>query len=392
MKNTHTTYCIETPTNQLFNELNDLCNKVDAFSFKDYISIGGGFYRIFSYRLASYSDFLHPSALECRGTMFEIDADCNFIRIASRTPQKFFNAYENPMTMFDKTVLTSEIDIAMDKLDGSIISTFIDNDNIIRTKSHGSLHSEHAYNSNALLSADSDLESACYNAEQHNFTVNLEYTSPEYRIVLPYQEEKLTVLNIRHRETGEIIVGDKLKTLFPELYKKSVFVNQGNINKNYPIQEKFLKDSIDKVKEMKDIEGFVVKLKTGEMFKVKTNWYSSLHFTRDSIMVDSRLYEVVLTGGSDDLKQIFSTDKFSLEKIEKMERLVFMCYNKLQKDVETFVENHRQLQRKEFAAAVLKNLSTDMGQQGIAFNLYAGKEVNYKEIMMKYMREVLKNF
>lgn len=376
---------------QLFKELMQLVESTEAFTFKDFKSIGGGLYRIFTYRLASYTDFLQPSALECRGTMFEIDSTGEMIRLAAKTPPKFFNAYENPMTMFDKTVLTSDIEIAMDKLDGSIISTFIDNDNILRTKSHGSLYSDHAKNSNALLSGDVDLESACYNAEQHNYTVNLEYTSPEFRIVLPYQEEKLTVLNVRHQSTGELLVGDKLKEKFPDLYNRSVFFNNGNIIKTFPMC-KTLKESIDEARKLKNIEGFVVQLKNQQLFKVKTDWYSALHFRKESITIDSRLFEVVLTGGSDDLRQMFSTDEYSLKKIKKMEDLVFMCYNKLQDEIETFIKKYRHLERKEFAMTVQRELSTDLGRQGIAYQVYAGKEVDYKQILMKYMKEILKDF
>ncbi|UQJ95715.1 RNA ligase 1 and tail fiber attachment catalyst [Klebsiella phage CPRSB] len=31
--------------------------------------------RIFNYRMASYTDWLKPGALECRGIMFEMDGD-----------------------------------------------------------------------------------------------------------------------------------------------------------------------------------------------------------------------------------------------------------------------------------------------------------------------------
>ena len=51
-------------------------------------------YRIFTYQLASYSDFLLPDARECRGHMFEIDKDGNAVRCASMPPTKFFNLHE----------------------------------------------------------------------------------------------------------------------------------------------------------------------------------------------------------------------------------------------------------------------------------------------------------
>lgn len=375
----------------MFLELMQLCTINEAFEYKDSRSVAGGLYRTFSYRLASYSDFLLPSALECRGIMFEIREDGSMIRCAARPQHKFFNAYENPLVMFPNTMLSTEIVLAMDKLDGSIINTFKDNDGIIRTKSHTSLHSDHARNSTKLLHLDKDLLDAVTEADSQMYTVNLEYTSPEFRIVLPYQTEALTVLNVRHRGTGDLVTGDRLKDLFPVLHEKSVCAKEGNIDKSFPMCHT-LRDSIYAAYEMKDIEGFVLQLKDGTMTKVKTNWYCALHLSKDSINIDSRLYDVVLQDGSDDLRQMFSNDQYCLNKIDRMEKLVFSTYNHLQQTVEDFVKANKHLDRKEFALAVQDGLPKELNHQGLAFSLYNGKPVNYKEVMMKYMRDILEKF
>jgi len=378
-------------TETIFNELMTLTANNDAFSWKDFTSAGGGTYRIFSYRLASYSDFLEPSALEGRGSMFKIDENGNFVNIVARPPLKFFNAYENPFTMFDKSTLSSEIAVVMDKLDGSIISTFMDADYKVRTKSQASLHSDHAINSTAMLHKDKDFYEEIYQAEILGFTVNMEYTSPEYRIVLPYQEDGLTVLNVRHRQTGEMLVGERLKEAFPGLYKRSVSAKFGDIDSTFPMKETLI-ESIEAVRKMQDIEGYIIILKDGRICKVKTDWYSALHFTKDSINVDSRLYECIINKASDDLKQMFSTDLYSIKKIEKMEQLVFSCYNKLVNDSEAFYNKNKNLERKEYALEVQKVLPNELGMPGIAFLLYNSKPVDYNAIMLKYMKEVLKEF
>ena len=375
----------------IFNDLMQLTAQNDAFMWKDFVSPGGGKFRIFSYRLASYSDFLAPNALECRGTMFKIDDEGNFVGMASRTPMKFFNAYENPFTMFDKSTLSTEIEVVMDKLDGSIISTFMDSDYTVRTKSHASLHSDHAYNSTAMLLNDREFYNEIFYAETMGYTVNMEYTSPEYRIVLPYQEDKLTILNLRHRSTGELLIGERLFEFSQMLYKRSVFANDGVMNSSFPMKET-LYESIEAARTMKDIEGFVMILKDGRMCKVKTDWYCALHFTKDSINIDSRLYEAIINGGSDDLKQMFSTDAYCIKKIEKMEQLVFSCYNKLVHDVELFYETNKHLERKEYALKVQSEVQNELGKPGLAFALYNSKPVDYYAMMLKYMKDVLKDF
>lgn len=375
----------------IFNDLMALTEKNDAFMWKDFISPAGGFFRIFSYRLASYSDFLEPNALECRGSMFKIDDNGELIGWASRTPMKFFNAYENPFTMYDKDTPSSDIAVVMDKLDGSIISTFVDVDYQVRTKSHASLHSDHAYNSTKMLHADKELYNEVHYAESMGYTVNMEYTSPEFRIVLPYQEDGLTVLNLRNRQTGVLLVGAALKEFSPLLYERSVFAKYGEIDATFPMKET-LKESIDAVRTMTDIEGYVLILKDGRMCKIKTDWYCALHFTKDSINVDSRLYEAVINGGSDDLKQMFSTDLYAMKKIEKMEQLVFSCYNKLVHDVESFVNANKHLERKDYALKVQAELPNELGMPGLAFSLYNSKPVDYKGTLLKYMKDVLKDF
>lgn len=108
--------------------------------------------------------------------------------------------------------------------------------------------------------------------------------------------------------------------------------------------------------------------------------------------IDSRLYDVVLQDGSDDLRQMFSNDPYCLDKIDRMEKLVFSTHNNLKQTVEDFVKTYKHLDRKEFALVVQRNLPKDLNHQGLAFALYNDKPANYKEVMSKYMKDVLANF
>lgn len=376
---------------EIYNDLMELCESNDAFFYIDHTSPGGGLYRVFTYRLASYTDFTNKNALETRGSMWEIDSNGIMIRCAARTMKKFFNAYENPYTMFSTDTTCEDIAVVMPKLDGSIISTFRDNDGEIRCKSHTSLSSDHAINSTRLLNENQNLYQYIDEADRLGYTVNLEYTSPEYRIVLPYQVEQLFVLNVRHRISGELLCGKALRDKFPCLSQYSTNMTGNDIHHTFPIMPTF-KESIDKVRSMLDIEGFVCIMKDGTMCKIKTDWYCSLHLTKDSILIDSHLYEAVLTGASDDLKQLFSTDTYAMDKILRMEQLVFSCYNALQDEVESFVHAYKHLERKEFAQKVQQDLPNVLNRQGLAFALYNGKSVDYKETLLKYYKDVLKDF
>ncbi|UQJ95286.1 RNA ligase 1 and tail fiber attachment catalyst [Klebsiella phage CPRSA] len=61
--------------NTLYKQLMQLCGESETFFFVDQVTVMGTPVRIFNYRMASYTDWLKPGALECRGIMFEMDGD-----------------------------------------------------------------------------------------------------------------------------------------------------------------------------------------------------------------------------------------------------------------------------------------------------------------------------
>jgi T4 RnlA family RNA ligase len=130
---------------KLYDNLIALTKANEAFYYQDF-ELDGKKYRIFNYRLASYTDFQQPGALECRGVMFEVQDEVA-VRLASLPMEKFFNLNENPMTM--NLDLTQVVRIE-EKADGSLMSTYIHNDQL-RLKSKGSLFSEQALHAMARL-------------------------------------------------------------------------------------------------------------------------------------------------------------------------------------------------------------------------------------------------
>ena len=85
---------------ELYNNLMALCDNDDTpFFYSDQVkSLGRDgleYYRIFSYHFTNKESWLLPSALEARGIMFETTDSGEFIRIASRPMQKFFNRGES---------------------------------------------------------------------------------------------------------------------------------------------------------------------------------------------------------------------------------------------------------------------------------------------------------
>jgi T4 RnlA family RNA ligase len=294
---------------ELYNDLMEVVrtSTKSKFFYKDFKSPLGNIYRIFSYNYASYTDWLQAGSLECRGIMFEMDGD-RPIRIASRPMQKFFNYEENPLTM--KLDLSS-IDLVMVKEDGSLISTFMDGP-YLSVKSKGSIASTQVQDSLRWLRRPENeaFMARLEEISKAGFTANLEYVSPTNRIVLAYQETSLVLLNVRNNETGEYV---PYSELFKDGALRKYLVKAIEVNQET--------DFIADIRAQEGIEGFIFHLEDGTLFKLKTAWYSALHHTKDSINNNERLFEVVVSGGSDDVRSLFSTDAFAIEKIDAFEKI-----------------------------------------------------------------------
>ena len=376
---------------QLYFELFHLTNTNEAFYFIDSIK-DSITYRVFTYRLAPYSDFLLPSALECRGVMFEIYNDLP-VRLASLPMSKFFNWKENPFTM---NVDFHGVKQIMYKMDGSLISTYLHKGEV-HFKSKTKLFSDYAlaafdYALNGALLNHNVSSTSLYDEsrvlENAGYTINFEFTSPDYpfRIVVGYPETKLTVLNVRCRETGEYITASEVQNLLNEYYG---YISERSIIQHWVETISICEDEIDSfinsICDMTGIEGFVIQLHNGQLIKIKTNWYLSLHRVKECVKYPRRLFESVLDEIVDDLRALFYDDPFVLARIDDMEIKTTHIYNSIVNNVELFYAENVNLSRKDYAIkaqTVLSHL-----EFGLAMNMYIGKPVEYKMIIKKNYKQ-----
>lgn len=129
---------------KIYDDLISLCSQCNAFYHKDVV-LNSVKYRIFNYRLGSYEQFhKYSSALNCRGIMFNT-TDSNKIQLVSLPPEKFFNYEEGDGA---KVHQLGRFYLQMEKLDGSLISTYLhpinSNEQVLRLKSKASVTSEQA--------------------------------------------------------------------------------------------------------------------------------------------------------------------------------------------------------------------------------------------------------
>jgi len=344
----------------------------------------GATYHVFSYRLASYTDFLRPDALECRGHMFRIGT--NGIELVSLPFPKFFNRDENPFTK-DLDFSNDNVDHIANKEDGSLISTYLDANGELRLKSKTSLTSTMAVQSMKLLpliqnpASQYSLLEYCEHLESCSKTVIMEYVGPSNRIVLPYDEHSLVVLGVRDRNTLEQMSYNEMTEigLAPYYTAENVLDATSDV-------ESF----VNNITNMKGIEGYVIRLKDGTMVKCKTDEYVSLHHAKDSVTSPRRLMDVVLQEASDDLRQMFLDDEQALAEIENMERFVVNAVNHLVKPVDVFYNENKNLERKDYAIKGQKELRRD--QFTLAMAKYSGKDIDYKSYISKNYKIYLQDY
>lgn len=370
---------------ELWNNLMALTESTEVFYFVDH-KLDNKCYRVFSYRLASYTDFLNPDALECRGHMFEISEEgknTQPIRLASWPSEKFFNKEENPFTM---NLDLSCIQSIMVKADGSLISTFVHN-NQLKLKSKTSLSSEQAIDAMKWLDLPENekFKEELTELALKDYTINMEWCANTNRIVLAYDKPQLTVLNIRDNQSGRYVrsvirnVRENSQELLLCSYNE--IINNWIDYEFPPNTIKFVED----IPNMEGIEGFVIKLSGGQHFKVKTNWYLTRHRNKDSVNNPRQLFEAVLDEATDDLKTLFVDDKVSLKLITDMEEKIDKIYNHIVSTVEKFYTVNKHLGRKEYAILGQKEL--DRKEFGLAMCKYIGQEIDYKTWMKKNWKE-----
>lgn len=348
----------------LFLDLMALCSSEDdAFYSVDHKS-DDGIYRVFSYRLASYSDFLKPNALNCRGTMFRVDT--SEPELVCLPMEKFFNLGENPFTV-DIDFDTGEW-IAFEKLDGSLISSY-DIPGGWDLKSKTSISSDHVKLAVELFLDNDYLPLSAYIHEQtaQGWTVNMELCSnhPKFRIVVPYQETSLRVLNKRNKHTGEISFDIDLPDEFVVR----------------PLNVQVTNDYVESVKSMTDFEGIILFNKaTGQFVKVKTEWYLHRHHFKFNISNVSNVIDMILKESIDDIKALFADDVAMMNYINKIENAVIPFYNHRVAAVNEFFETNKHLSRKDYAIFAQQGEPLLMSQK---MNLFIGRELTLKDSIVK---------
>ena len=340
-------------------------------------------YHIFNYRLASYESFMNPKvadsyiALSARGIMFDV-TDKENIKISSRPMNKFFNIEQGEVDRSNMKLVGY-----MDKLDGSLISTYIHNGEL-KLKTKGSIKSEQAVAAMEWLDLPENSEMKNFlkfHTEKNNLTVNMEWTAPDNQIVLFYPEASLRILNMVNNKNGKILTAENIDK--ENLVNKDIFV------KSHKIPNMSLDNIIESIRNEQGNEGYILEFSDSEgnshLVKVKNIWYVNLHQIKSNLNTTSKIIETIINETSDDVRVLFAEDKHFLDNITRLENVVSPRISKIEADIEKFYSDNKEVSRKDYAIKAQSELQPYMS---LAMNLYIGKETNYKEFFKKQIDKI----
>ena len=340
-------------------------------------------YHIFNYRLASYESFMNPKvadsyiALSARGIMFDV-TDKENIKIVSRPMNKFFNIEQGEVDRSNMKLVGY-----MDKLDGSLISTYLHNGEL-KLKTKGSIKSEQAIAAMEWLDLPENSEMKNFlkfHASKNNLTVNMEWTAPDNQIVLFYPEASLRILNMVNNENGKILTAENIDK--ENLVNKDIFV------KSHKIPNMSLDNIIESIRNEQGNEGYILEFSDSDgnshLVKVKNIWYVNLHQIKSNLNTTSKIIETIIDETSDDVRVLFAEDKHFLDNITRLENVVSPRISKIEADIEKFYSDNKELSRKDYAIKAQSELQPYMS---LAMNLYIGKETNYKEFFKKQIDKI----
>ena len=313
---------------------------------------------------------------ECRGITFHETGE-----IACRTLHKFKNIGENE-SLQPQNIRWADVTRISLKKDGSMLTPVPmspDEFSTFKFKTKKSFDTKEALLGDDLVHKSLVKSIWIKMMLANGMTPTFEVTSPRMPIVVLYKEDELTLLHIRENESGRYLTEEEIKNFKPP----------------FPIVEnvmyKFIGSGVpanlvswDKLKEYAETavgeEGVVIQFKSGDMVKLKTSWYVSLHrsitFTRVRDVARAVLMDQV-----DDLKGAFVIGGRSIDPIVKIEKEIFDKIHEVKELVSEIVADGKALSltQKDMALRFNKHIHF-----GLIMNTFNGKTVDYLAWYSKY--------
>lgn len=309
---------------------------------------------------------------ECRGIIF----DSKTGDIIRRPFHKFFNVNEREETQ-DHVVDLSRPHAILEKLDGSMIAPFVVDGKMIWGTKMGA--TDVAKPVEKFVVQNYHYVEFAEEAIHHGLTPIFEWCSRKQRIVLDYKEDQLIFTAMRNMNDGSYASYDEL-------------VGFGNLY-GIPVVRQFepqtdMKAFLEYVRDLEDLEGFVVRFDDGHMLKLKCHWYIQIHKAKEAILQDRNIVELILEEHLDDVKAHLPAE--DRDRLTQFENDFNSNVTARAKDICLIMNDILRdgMDRKTFALTVAKEL--DSYTRPIIFSLFDVKVIT-REILENKIHSTIRN-
>lgn len=316
---------------------------------KDFVVAHKDGYSVIDYVYAGEDTFDHPARVECRGIKFAPDG-----KVLARPLHKFQNIGQTPDTqphMLD----FSKPHVIMEKLDGSMIHPAIVDGEVVFMTRMGRTDVARKAERHLDERLGHGLGVMCRNS----VTPIFEWTSPDNRIVVRYEESQLTLLAVRDNHTG--------KYVDPHPYGKLLDIP---VVTHHNPQHTSAADFLAYARAIQGAEGFVVRFDNGLWVKAKGDDYVLKHRAKDSILQEKNILALVLSGGLDDVLPLL--DEPDAAAAREYAHDVLTGIDQVAADIARFVAANDNLPQKEFATEKVAGLPVYL--RAVAFQARQGRD------------------
>ncbi len=328
--------------------INDVLPHIEGRT--DFIVAHKDGYSVIDYVYALADSFDNPIRLECRGLKFGHDGS-----ILARPLHKFFNIGERPDTQAG-VLDFSQPHTVMEKLDGSMIHAAIVGGEVVFMTRMG--RTDVAMKAERHLSAE--VARGCRTLLRNGYTPIFEWTAPDNRIVVRYDDSRLTLLALRETISGYYTSRD-----FCEEWAKYMGVPLVQIHRNdHSTGTGFAAYA----RAVLGMEGFVVRFDNGLWVKAKGEDYVLKHKAKESILQEKNVLTLVLSGGLDDVLPLL--DEADADSARAYRNAVECGVASTVANLRQFVAANENVPQKDFALDHVRQLPKIL--QSLAFTIRKG--------------------
>lgn len=333
------------------------------------------------------SDMTNEIVQECRGLILKqtnISLTSNppipQYKIASMRFTKFFNYGQEEAVKLDFPAEASE------KIDGSLIGVWFDEDTGWHVSTSGNIDAEDAPNVGGFHNYRELFDMAwgdlSFDILDKNCTYMFELVSPYTKIIVPYDEVKLYLLAIRNNITLEEFQRENLPVIAYLLFKDKIKTPKAFMCNNI----KEVQNAVNNLtEESENFEGFVLCDKHFNRIKLKSATYANLFSIKgDGIFTDKKILRLILDEQDDDILGHFPeyTEEFNIIR-RGLSNLIQNMKNNISE-----VEKWKKLNKKDFAAKVKDFKYKDILFKAYNCQIWEQDEDYYANFMKSYINNL----